>query len=363
MNRVGTDDLTKTPLAPVRTVTVIGGGTGSFNILSGLRRVPFLRLSSVVTMTDSGGDSGRLRHEFNLLPPGDLRRCLIALSEESPLLRELFNFRFEDDPLRGRQLGNLMVLALTKILGNEQHAIDALHRLLRIQGRVLPVSWDNVQLCAELCDGTIIHEEANIDVPKHDVSIPIKRVFLKPEAQPNPEALAAIAASDFVILAPGDLYTSTIPNLLVKEVPETLQACGGKIVYVLNLMTKRGETDGYSAARHVEQIATYAGRLPDVILANTQSVPLEMAERYLAEDASPVALDELALRALGVSRVHVASIMSSTSKARHDSERTAAALLDIFAELARPAPADSDEAARQVQANKGDKRRVALAAR
>ena len=210
-----------------RAITVIGGGTGSFNVLVGLRPHRRLRITSIVTMTDSGGDSGRLRTEYKILPPGDIRRCLVALSDESPLLCDLFNFRFEDDPLRGRQLGNLLVLALTRILGSEQDAISAIHRLLNIRGRVLPVTWDQVHLCAELADGRIIEEEANIDVPKHDPTIPIVRVFLKPAARPNPEALGAIAESDAIVLAPGDLYTSTLPNLLVPGVSEAIRNARG----------------------------------------------------------------------------------------------------------------------------------------
>jgi uncharacterized cofD-like protein len=322
-----------------RAVTVIGGGTGSFNLLVGLRPYEHLRLHSIVTMTDSGGDSGRLRAEFKVLPPGDLRRCLVALSDESPLLRELFNFRFEDDPLRGRQLGNLVVLALSKILGSEREAINALHRLLGIRGRVLPVSWDQVHLCAELADGTVIEEEADIDVPKHDVSIPIERIFLSAEAAPNPEALASMAEADFIVLAPGDLYTSSLPNLLVRGVPEALRRSRAKLIYVLNLMTKRGETLGYAASRHVQEIIRYGGRAPDAVLVHGGGVPAAIVERYLVEEARPVEVDEEEVRALGVPLVVTAPIMSPSSKARHDPQRTAGALLQLFTALdAQAAP-------------------------
>jgi uncharacterized cofD-like protein len=320
-----------------RSVVVMGGGTGSFQVLSGLRQSGSLRLASIVTMTDSGGDSGRLRSEFKVLPPGDIRRCLVALSEDSSLLRDLFNFRFDDDPLRGRQLGNLLVLALARILGSEREAINAIHRLLNIRGRVLPVSWDQVHLCAELADGQIIEEEAHIDVPKHDPSIPIRRVFLRPQASANPEALAAIDGSDYIVLAPGDLYTSSIPNLLVSGVPEALQRSPAKLIYVLNLMTKRGETLGYAASRHVEEIIHYGGRVPDAVLVQTGDLPQEMAQRYLAEEARPVELDEAEVRALGVPLVWRASVISESSKARHDPQRTAAALLGLFGALEEPA--------------------------
>ena len=314
-------------------VTVIGGGTGSYQILSGLRPYGDIALSSVVTMTDSGGDSGRLRTEFNVLPPGDLRRCLLALSEDSTLLRELFSFRFEDDPLRGRQLGNLFMLALTRILGTEREAISAMHRLLKIRGRVYPVTWDHAHLCAELEDGRIVEGEANIDVPKHDPTIPIRRVFLRPESSPNPEALAAIAESDFVVLAPGDLYTSTLPSFLVRGVPEALRRSRAKLVYVLNLMTKKGETGGYAASRHVAEIVRYAGRVPDALLVHGGAVPEDMARRYLEQAAHAVQIDEAAVRDMGVRVIRAAPIMSRSSKARHDPDQTAHALRDLFATL------------------------------
>jgi uncharacterized cofD-like protein len=330
---------------PRRRVTVIGGGTGSFNLLVGLRPHDRLQLTSIVTMTDSGGDSGRLRNEFNVLPPGDLRRCLVALSNESPLLRALFNYRFEEEPLAGRQLGNLVMLALGKILGSERQGIDALHRLLNIRGRVLPISWDKVHLCAELADGRIIEEEANIDVPKHDPRIPIRRVFLCPEAQANPEALTAIAESQYLVLAPGDLYTSTIPNLLVGGVPGALATSSARLIYVLNLMTKRGETLGYPASRHIEELIKYGGRVPDAVLVHRGPMPVDMAERYLVEEARPVEIDEPAIRALGVPLIRMAPVMSASSKARHDPERTARALLDLFEFLERPALAARESAA------------------
>jgi uncharacterized cofD-like protein len=322
-----------------RAVVVIGGGTGSYNVLSGLRQSRQLKLASIVTMTDSGGDSGRLRSEFKVLPPGDIRRCLVALSDDSSLLRELFNFRFDDDPLRGRQLGNLLVLALARILGSEREAINAIHRLLNIRGRVLPVSWDQVHLCAELADGQIIEEEAHIDVPKHDPSIPIRRVFLQPQASPNPEALAAIADSDFIVLAPGDLYTSSIPNLLVTGVPEALCRSSAKLICVLNLMTKRGETLGYPASRHIEEIIHYGGRVPDAVLVHRGEVPEEMAQRYRVEEAHPVEIDEPKLHALGVPLIWPASVISDASKARHDPQRTGAALLELFAAVEESAAA------------------------
>lgn len=314
-------------------VTIIGGGTGSFNVLTGLRAHEDIAIRSIVTMMDSGGDSGRLRDEFGVLPPGDIRRCLVALAEESTLMRQLFSFRFTEESLNGRHFGNLFFLALTKILGSEREAISAIGGLLKIRGQVLPITWDNVHLHAELADGHVIAGEKHIDVPQHDPTIPIRRVFLEPEAAANPEALAAIAESAFVVLAPGDLFTSTIPNLLVRGVPAALQKSRARLIYILNLMTKQGETNGYTASRHVQQIARYSGRTPDAVLVHRGPIPEDLAVRYRAEEKHRVIVDEEELGRLGVRLIRSAPLMSTTSLVRHDPARTAAALLALFDEL------------------------------
>lgn len=320
-----------------RSVTVIGGGTGSFHVLSGLRTRRDLEIRSVVTMMDSGGDSGRLRDEFGLLPPGDVRRCLVALSEESALLRDLFSFRFAEAPLEGRSFGNLFVLALTRTLGSEERAIEALSRLLDVRGRVIPVTWDHAHLYAELADGTLVEGEANLDVPTHDPTVPIDRVYLEPRARANPDAVRAIQESDYLVLAPGDLYTSSIANLLVEGIREALCTAPGKLIYVVNLMTRYGETYGYPASRHVSELVRYGGRVPDALLAHHGPIPPALTARYQAEAAHPVKIDQGALAALGVRRVHRAAVMSGTSLVRHDPERTALALEELFGALARDA--------------------------
>lgn len=314
-------------------VTVIGGGTGSFSVLSGLAPYENLWVQSIVTMMDSGGDSGRLRDEFGVLPPGDLRRCLVALSEESKLLRDLFSFRFQEPPLVGRNFGNLFILALTRLLGSEPEAIEAISRILKIRGRAIAVTWDHSHLFAELADGTLVAGEANINVPDHDATIPIARVYLDPPAQANAEALQAILESDFIVFAPGDLYTSTIPNLLVKGIPEAIQQAQAPLIYVLNLMTKYGETDDYTASQHLAQIVRYAGRVPDAVLVHQGIVPAEMAMKYEEEKARQVRIDKDALSRMGVKLVKTGDVMSATSLVRHDPARTAQALLRMFEEL------------------------------
>ncbi len=320
-------------------VTVLGGGTGSFQVLSGLRDHDDLALASVVAISDSGGDSGRLRDEFGILPPGDLRRCFLALCEDSGMLRELFSFRFEEEALRGRQLGNLLYVALTRIYGSDQQAVRALHRLLKVRGRVLPVSWDKVHLCAELADGRVLFGETHIDRPRHDPAIPIRRVFLDPPAAPNPEALETIAASDFLVLAPGDLYTSLVATFLVRGVPEALRAASAPLIYLPNLMTKRGETDGFSVSHFVEQITKYARRVPDAVLVHEGRLPDEVTRRYLLEEAQPVELDDDRVRALGVKSVYLGELAARQTTARHDPDQTAQALRALFARISVTAPA------------------------
>ena len=197
------------------------------------------------------------------------------------------------------------------------------------------MTWDNSHLYAELADGTLIEGEANIDVPKHDLSIPTQRVYLKPEAQANPEAVQAIRESDFIIFAPDNLYTSTIPNLLVTGIPEALHTAWAPLIYILNLMTRHGETDGYTASQHVTTMADYAGRLPDAVIVHRRNIPEELARKckYKEEEAAQVKLDVGALYNLAVKVVKFGNVMSATSLVRHDPARTARVLIKLFGEL------------------------------
>lgn len=324
-------------------LVVIGGGTGSFTLLSGLRNHP-VKLSSIVTMMDSGGDSGVLRDAYGVLPPGDLRRCLIALSDESQILRDIFSYRFEEPPLTGHNLGNLFFIALTKTSGSERQALESIGRMLKIKGRVIPVTWDHSHLNAELDNGSVIEGEGNIDVlgsaspalPHYDENCRIRRVFLAPPAAANPDALDAIDGADILVFAPGDLFTSSIPNLLVDGIAEAIQRATAPMIYVVNLMTKHGETDGYTASRHIAEIERYAGRLPDAVLLHDGSVPSRLLTRYNTEHANPVELDIQGIRELGVSVIWRKNIMAADSLVRHDPERTAGALMDLSESLLEP---------------------------
>ncbi|MEM7206669.1 MAG: gluconeogenesis factor YvcK family protein [Pseudomonadota bacterium] len=325
------------------TVTTLGGGTGSFNILSGLRSYSDISIQAIVSMMDSGGDSGRLRDEFGVLPPGDLRRCLVALSEETQLMRELFSYRFTEEPLSGRNFGNLFFLALSKTLGSQQKSLNALNKILKIRGEVIAVTWDDAHIVAHLADGSELRGEADIDVPKYDRSAPITKVLLEPAALANERALKAIAVSDYIVLAPGDLFTSTIPNLLVDGIADAINAIDKPLVYVCNLMTKPGETDGFSASQHVAEIVKYGCRAPDAVLVHGKAIPQDLEQKYKAYRAEVVNVDVESLYELGVKKVIFGDVMSSQSLVRHDPEKIGEALVQLFSEFADGAESPSEQ--------------------
>jgi uncharacterized cofD-like protein len=314
-----------------REITVIGGGAGSFNLLSGLRAQTDFALRSIVTMMDSGGDSGALRNAFGVLPPGDLRRCLVALSEESQILRDLFSFRFEEPPLRGRNFGNLFFLALTRSLGSEQQAVSALSRILKIRGDVIPVTWDHAQLVARTREGSLLRGEAAIDGrgkrsgPRPS---PIEAIWLEPSARANPAALAAIRHCDAVVLAPGDVYTSLVPNLLVEGVAEAIRESRGAVVMVVNLMTKAGETDDWGARRHVDELAQRLGRTPDAVLVHQGDFARARLRDYACEGAVPV-VDDLGANGEEPFAVLRADLASAGALIHHDPDATGRALAEF----------------------------------
>jgi uncharacterized cofD-like protein len=320
-------------------ITVIGGGTGSFNLLSGLRAHADLRLRSIVTMMDSGGDSGQLRDAFGVLPPGDLRRCLVALSEESQILRDLFSFRFDEGDLSGRNFGNLFFLALTRALGSEQEAVSALGRILKIRGEVIPVTWEHAELVARATDGRVLRGEAAIDrravggagAPR---PAPIEEIWLEPCARANPAAIEAILDSDAVVLAPGDVFTSLVPNLLVAGVREAIRASRGRLIAVVNLMTKSGETDGWGAQRHVDELAARAGRVPDAVLVHRGAFAPDRLRDYACEGAAAV-VDDLPPAGDAPFAILRAEVASSGALIHHDPTSTARALLELVRSNAR----------------------------
>lgn len=320
-------------------IVCIGGGTGTFVALKGLKHSPH-HLSAIVTMSDSGGSNKRIRDEFGLLPTSDLRQCLVALSDENGgagILRKLFMYRFEKGKgISGMTFGNLFMAALSDIFGSQEEAIKATGKVLRIQGTVIPVSFTNTNLIAEYENGKRITEEHFIDEPVHDGTVKITRVYLKPKALPNPEAIAAIASADLIVLGPGDLYTSIIPNLLVEGIPEAIRRSKAKKVYVVNLMTKFGQTYGFTAADHVRVLQQHIGDGLSAVIVNTAPLQKQALEVYAKYHEFPV-VDDLdhagnirVIRADVASRQVAAKSKSDTlvrSLIRHNSTKLAQTLI------------------------------------
>jgi len=308
-------------------VVVIGGGTGSFTVLRGLKD-KVEDLSAVVSMFDSGGSTGLLRDEFGILPPGDVRRCLIALADENDMLRKLFMFRFDEhSSLQGHSFGNLFLTALTEVTGNEAEAIRQASKILRIKGRVLPVSFDNCHVIAELENGHVIKGETNIDIPQHDPNLRIIKTWLEPPAKANPEAVDAILKADIVVIGPGDLFSSIVPNLLVKGIPEALKKTKAKKVYVCNVMTKYGETTGYKASDFLNEIIKYGGS-PDFIVCNTAKGSSALLKKYEQQNQFPVIIDEENIKKTRV-KLATGDVISSAEIIRHDSEKLSNLLVKL----------------------------------
>jgi uncharacterized cofD-like protein len=313
---------------PDRVVT-IGGGTGSFTMLSELKKVAG-NLWAIVAMTDSGGSSRRLMDEFgHPLPLGDLRQALVALSRSRKLWGDIFRYRFPDAPdgdIGGHSLGNLILHALEdQNEGDLLAAIEDAEEMLNAAGHVIPVTLERATLCAELSDGSVVRGETEIDRPGERAVLPIRRAFLDPPVSVLPRARKAIERADKLLIGPGDLYTSLIPCLLVDGVAEAIRSCEGEVIYVCNVMTKHGETDGFAASDFVRQIHHYLGRRVDTVVVNTAEPSPELAVRYAEEGAYSVAPDLAAVRTL-VPHVLAGPFATTEPLVRHDAERVVVAL-------------------------------------
>jgi len=317
-------------------VVVIGGGTGTYTVLTGLRDFP-VDLTAVVSMFDSGGSSGRLRDEFGILPPGDIRQALLALSElrvDQLILRQLLDYRFENGiGLKGHSFGNLLLTALTKITGRIDLAVEQAAKILDVRGQVLPVSLDNCHLCARLEDGTIIKGETNIDIRRVRPELKILDVFLDPPAKIFSGARKAILEADLIILGPGDLYTSTIPNLLVDGVSRAIVKSKASVFYICNLMTKYGETQNFAVSDFVKEIQRYLGvaakKLKKVLVNNYWRAPKSLLTRYYQEKSFPVKYDAKNCQGLGVEIV-LLPLASTGQLLRHNPEKLAKAILNLL---------------------------------
>ncbi len=309
-------------------IVVLGGGTGLSTLLRGLKKVS-TNLTAIVTVFDDGGSSGRLRREQGILPPGDIRNCLVALAEAEPLLTKLFTHRFKGGELDGHSFGNLFIASMSQVTGDLETALKECSKVLAIRGRVLPTTLQDVTLCAEMGDGTIVEGESAIT----RAGGTIRRVFLRPDrVPPLQDALDAIRDADLIVLGPGSLYTSVLPNLLVEGVVGALRRSRALKVYVCNVMTQQGETRAFRASDHARVLLEQGGRgLFDYVLLNTrQPRNQELLARYSHEGAEPVEPDVDAIRALGLRPVPE-DLISEVELVRHDPYKIATALLQLLA--------------------------------
>jgi len=310
-------------------IVAIGGGHGLSHLLLGLKEYT-ANLTAIVTVADSGGSSGRLREEFNIVAPGDIRNCLVALADAPALMGELFQYRFsEGDGLKGHNFGNLFLTAMVQITkGDFKKAVEESSKVLAIRGKVIPSTVHNVHLVAEYADGTRTRGEAKI--PKVNASI--KRLYLTPEdAVPTDDALTAIAQADIIVMGPGSLYTSVLPNLIIKGMTDEINRSLAYKIYVCNVMTQPGETDGFSASDHVRVLLEHSyPNLVDACLINDAVVSNEEAlSRYHKENAYPVAADVERIKAMGI-KVVAADLLSVADYVRHDSKKLTQALIKLI---------------------------------
>jgi uncharacterized cofD-like protein len=315
-------------------VVVIGGGTGLATLLRGLKDLTS-NITAIVTVADDGGSSGRIRSEMGILPPGDIRMCLAALADTEPLMEKLFQYRFKENHngLAGHTFGNLFIATMTEITGDFEQAVKESSKVLAVRGQVLPSTLQDVVLCAEMSDGEVISGESDISRAGKKV----QRVFLKPgDAMPLPEAVAAIKSADAVIIGPGSLYTSLIPNLLVKGISEALAHTAALRIYVCNVMTQPGETDGYTASDHLKAILEHTGEhVVDAVVVHNGEIPAESAQKYREQGQYSVVADTDSLQSLDVVPV-AAPLVCTTDLVRHDSKRLAQTILDLINRRAKP---------------------------
>lgn len=327
-------------------ITVIGGGTGTYTVLSGLKKYTHLDLTAIVSSMDDGGSNKKFRDEFGLLPPSDFAQCLVALSHDGPkhaiTLRKLMSYRFSKGiGLEGQRFSNMLIAALAEIEGSQLRALQKAGEILNIKGKILPVTTDDVRLMAEYENGELAFGEHLIDEPDkfHDPRLRIKRLFLNRKAQVYPKTKKAIQLSDFIVLGPGDLYTSTLANIVVEEVAEIIRNSTAKIVYISNLMTKFGQTYRFTVTDHLNELKKYLGKYPDIVIINNTPLPKEALNRYKKEKNDFPVKDDVTKPLYNVVRTDLLAheIVNKPksdslwrSLIRHDSNKIGKILQEIF---------------------------------
>ncbi len=314
-------------------IVTIGGGTGLSSILEGLKEYT-TNISAIVTVADEGGSSGRLREEFGILPPGDIRNCLVSLAEVPQLMRDLFQYRFQEgNGIKGHSFGNIFITAMTQVTGSFRDAIEESSRVLAIRGQVIPASLANVRLRAEYVDGTTLEGEDKINQQQKG----IKRITLIPQdVKANPEALEVIKEADIIIVGPGSLFTSILPNVLIQGVKDTLLSRTDIMkIYICNVMTQHGETDNYTAASHVETLISHTGRgIFNTCLVNCGKLESELLLKYSQEKSFPVIPDIHRIEKNNI-LVFEDDIVSRSDYLRHDPFKTAKCVINIYNQFKR----------------------------
>lgn len=292
----------------MKKVVVMGGGTGSFTVLRGLKKYP-LELSAIVSMADDGGSTGILRDELGVLPPGDVRQCLVALSDSSRLMRSVMNYRFENGGLGGHSLGNLLLSALEKVTGSFEQAVEEMGRILYIKGKVIPVTTHQTRLKMILNNRKLLEGEKEIYL-SHEIDKGYAKIYLEPFPKPNPHALAEIKNADLIVMGPGGLHTSIIPNLLVEGVGAAICKSHAKKMLITNLMNRKGQTTGYKVSDYLGEVVKYLGKdVFDYLLVNSQMPDAALIERYAEEG-------ELVTNDLKDDRVISAPLLGDLSESR-----------------------------------------------
>lgn len=305
-------------------VVVIGGGTGLSTMLRGLKQYTS-HITAIVTVGDDGGGSGKLREDLGMLPPGDIRNCILALADTEPLMEDLLQYRFTEGSLKGQCFGNLFLAAMAGISENFEDAVQKMSSVLAVKGKVLPVTLDDMKLIAELENGEIIEGESKIPSEVIVRNTRIKKIAIKPiDAKPLEEAIKAINNADVIIMGPGSLYTSIIPNLLVKGIPEAICKSPAKKVYISNVMTQPGETDGFKVSNHLKVLMDYGvAENIDYVIANNGIIPPDIKEKYAKENAELVVLDYENISNLNVNVIKADLIKITKRYVKHNAEKLA----------------------------------------
>lgn len=314
-------------------IVVIGGGTGLSTMLRGLKSYTN-NITAIVTVGDDGGGSGKLREDLGMLPPGDIRNCILALADTEPIMEDLLQYRFTEGTLKGQNFGNLFLAAMAEISDNFEDAVKKMSSVLAVTGKVLPVTLDDMKLVAKLENGSVVEGESRIPEEVVRIGSKIKELSINPnDAEPLDEALKAIEEAEAIIMGPGSLYTSIIPNLLVKDISKTISKSQALKIYISNVMTQPGETDNFSVSDHLKVLMKYGGKESvDCVVANNGSVDRDIEERYLKEGSRVVDLDYEKVQELGVDVIATDLVQVTKGYVKHDSIHLASVLMQTILE-------------------------------